>query len=188
MLATPAISIGRIKPTWTWAADNGCFGKGWPGEDKWIAWLDSFTEEQKASCLFATLPDVVGDAEATLHRSLPLIDAVRELGYQPALVTQDGMTEQMIPWDRIGYLFIGGSDAHKMGEEAASLIQAALARDVPVHVGRVNSGKRFERFAALGCHTCDGTFLAFGPDANLPRLLSWVEKVNTHEPLFEMTK
>jgi hypothetical protein len=40
-------------------------------------------------------------------------------------------------------------------------------------MGRVNSGRRWQYAEALGCDTVDGTFLAFGPDENLPRLRSW---------------
>lgn len=46
--------------------------------------------------------------------------------------------------------------------------------------------KRFDYASApyemggLGADSCDGTFLIYGPDVNLPRLLSW-----THPDLFK---
>ena len=82
--------------------------------------------------------------------------------------------------------FVGGSTAWKLGPEAKSLIAAAKARGKGVHVGRVNSQRRFLAFAALGCDSADGTYLAFGPDENLPKLLGWLEHDRTHAPLFEI--
>ncbi len=38
--------------------------------------------------------------------------------------------------------------------------------------------------AAIGCDSADGTYLTFGPDVNLPRLLSWT-RLNDHAALFE---
>lgn len=43
-----------------------------------------------------------------------------------------------------------------------------------VHMGRVNSGKRYRYAEAIGCDSVDGSYLRFGPDTNLPKLLSWV--------------
>lgn len=173
-----------IQEGWVWAADNGCFGKGYPGDQKWIAWLDSFTPEQRSSCLFATAPDVVGDAKASLARSLPFLTRIRQLGYAPALVTQDGMTPDMVPWNDIDWLFIGGTNEHKLGPEAKALIDVAKQHGKRVHVGRVNSQRRFLAFAALNCDSADGTYLGFGPKANLPKLLGWLRHHETHDAMF----
>jgi len=63
MIATPkqrqAVPSGA-----RWVADNGCYGKGWPGVGAWLTWLDRFTDEKRERCLFATAPDVIGDAVA----------------------------------------------------------------------------------------------------------------------------
>jgi hypothetical protein len=42
------------------------------------------------------------------------------------------------------------------------------------HMGRVNSNRRLQYAATIGCDSADGTYLAFGPDQNLPRLLWWL--------------
>lgn len=168
-----------IKEGWVWAADNGCFGKGYPGDEKWLRWLESFTQERRATCLFATAPDVVGDGERSMDRSLPWLGVVRDVGYAVALVTQDGMDPHHIPWDLVDWLFIGGSDQHKLGDEGKALIEAAQHNGKRVHVGRVNSQRRFLAMAALGVDSVDGTFLGFGPDQNLPRLLSWQRHLDT---------
>lgn len=176
----------RVADGWTWAADNGCFGKGYPGDQAWLAWLDSFTPSQRSRCLFATAPDVVGDGAASLARSLPWLPVIRDLGYPVALVTQDGMTPDDVPWDDVDWLFIGGTNDHKLGPEAKALIAAAAGRGKRVHVGRVNSRRRFLAMAALGCDSADGTYLGFGPDQNLPKLMSWIDEHGASMPLFDL--
>lgn len=176
LLNTPA-SCYAIREGWTWAADSGLFNEAtYVGDEAYLAWLD---RQPRTGCLFATAPDVVGDAVASLARSMPFLDRIRGLGYPVALVTQDGMTPDMVPWSEVDVLFIGGTNAHKLGQEARTLIAAAKAHGKRVHVGRVNSWRRFSAFAALGCDTADGTFLAFSPDVNLPVVVGWVERHRT---------
>lgn len=176
MLHAPHMG-NRRKPGWVWAADNGCFNeKTYVGDEKWFAWL---TGQSPEGCLFATAPDVVGDHEATVARSLPWLERIRAAGYPAAFVMQDGATAQNVPWDAFDVAFIGGSTGWKLGREVLVLITECRIRGKPVHVGRVNSKKRFLRFAHLGCASADGTYLAFGPDTNLPKLLSWITEYTT---------
>lgn len=172
-IATPKQG-NKIPVGATWCADNGCYGKGYPGDDAWIQWLDSYTPEERARCLFAVAPDVVGDAAATMARSLPWLPEIRALGYFAAFVAQDGLEALTVPWDSFDVLFIGGTTGWKLGPHAAVLVAEAKARGKWTHMGRVNSEKRFRYAAAIGCDSADGTFLAFGPDVNLPRLLAWL--------------
>jgi hypothetical protein len=171
-IMTPAQG-NRLPDGVTWAADNGCFGKGFPGEAAWMAWLEKHSEHADR-CLFATAPDVVGDAQATLTRSLPHLPAIRALGYPAALVAQDGLEDLDVPWDAFDVLFIGGSTDWKLSPAAAGLVREAKARGKWVHMGRVNSRRRWSYAEYIGCDSVDGTFLAFGPDTNLPRLTNWV--------------
>lgn len=183
-MTTPNIG-NRRDPSWIWSADSGCFNaKTYKGDDIYLSWLEA--QHSKERCLFATAPDVLGDAAATLERAATWLPTLRALGYPAALVTQDGLTPEMVPWDDIDWLFLGGSDAHKLGGEAKALIAAAHARGIPVHCGRVNSGRRFMAMAALGCASVDGTYLGFGPETNLPKLLGWIRHHETHGALFEM--
>ncbi len=163
----------RHIPGTVWCADNSCFGIGYPGDDKYIAWLASHAAH-KDDCLFATAPDVVGDAKATLARSRPMLSRIREIGYRAALVGQDGMEHLDVPWDEFDCLFVGGSTEWKLGAGAEILIREAKRRGKWVHIGRVNSRKRYLKFADLA-DSCDGTYLTFGPDVNLPKLLRWLE-------------
>jgi hypothetical protein len=173
MIATPKQG-NKVPPGATWCADNSCYGKNYPGDDAWLAWLDTYTPEERARCLFAVAPDVVGDAAATLARSLPWLPEIRALGYFAAFVAQDGLEALEVPWDSFDVLFIGGTTAWKVGPHARALVTEAKARGKWTHMGRVNSEKRFRYAAAIGCDSADGTFLAFGPDVNLPLLLAWL--------------
>lgn len=170
-IATPA--QGNVRPEGlTWCADNGCFGKGYPGDVEWFSWLTRHAADA-ATCAFAVAPDVVGDADATLARSLPWLPKIRELGYPAALVAQDGLESLAVPWGAFDVLFIGGTTEWKLGRHARALIREAKMRGKRVHMGRVNSARRYRYAEHIGCDSVDGTYLTFGPDANLPRLLSW---------------
>lgn len=159
-----------------WAADNGCFGKGYPGDARYLAWLAKHSEHSPR-CLFATAPDVVGDAVATWERSLPLLRPIKDAGYKPALVGQDGIENLPIQWSLFEAFFIGGSTEWKLSPEAASVAREAKAKGKWLHMGRVNSFKRLKYAHSIGCDSVDGTFLAFGPATNLPRLQKWFEKL-----------
>ena len=161
-----------------WCADNGCFSTGYPGDDKWLAWLGTYTAEERSRCLFATAPDVVGDAAATIARSAPWLPAIRALGYPAAFVAQDGLEDLDVPWDSFDVLFIGGSTEWKLGPAARVLVAQAKARGKWIHMGRVNSALRLRYADAIGCDSADGTFIAFGPDVNLPRMLANLRGVN----------
>lgn len=186
MIATPKQG-NRLPAGVTWSADNGRYGKGWPGVDRWLAWLDTYTPEERARCLFAVAPDVVGDAAATLAESLPWLPEIRALGYPSAFVAQDGLEALPIPWDSFDVLFIGGTTEWKLGPHARHLAYVAKRRGKWVHMGRVNSERRFKYAAAIGCDSADGTFLAFGPDVNLPRLMAWLRTNDQHTIPMEAT-
>lgn len=171
MLATP--NEGKSPATAAvWAADNGCFSTHYVGDERWMAWLRKHAAHADR-CLFATAPDVVGDAVATLARSAPHLSAIRALGYPAALVAQDGLEHLTVPWDDFDVLFIGGSTEWKLGPDARHLVGEAKRRGKHVHMGRVNSRRRWGYAEYIGCDSVDGTFLAFGPDRNLSRLRGW---------------
>jgi hypothetical protein len=168
----------RLPDVQYWTADNGCFGKGYPGDRRWIDWLRQLPYD-RTSCEFATAPDVVGDAVATLTRSLPWLEPIRAAGYAAAFVAQDGLTVTATPWDAFDVLFLGGSTTWKLGPDARALTAHARARGKQVHCGRVNSWKRLAYAESIGCTSADGTYLTFGPEINLPRLLGWLDQLAT---------
>lgn len=173
VLCRPGNAVHRNVDAYkAWAADNGCFSpSGKPFDaDRWWSWL---IQLDPTGALFAVAPDVVGDAAATLERSLPWLARIRELGFPVAFVAQDGINDTVIPWGAFDVLFIGGSTEFKLSNTARRLTIKAHNRGKWVHMGRVNSKRRFDVALSWGVDSVDGTFLAFGPDVNLPRLLSW---------------
>jgi hypothetical protein len=155
-----------------WAADNGVYGRGFPGDTAWWEWLASRSWPSEL-CLFATAPDVVGNAAATLRRSAKWLPMIRSLGYPAALVAQNGLENLEVPWGEFDVLFIGGSTEWKLGPYARALVAEAKRRGKQVHMGRVNSSRRFAYAGLIGCDTVDGTYIAFGPDVNLGNVLTW---------------
>lgn len=154
-----------------WCADNGAFSDRFD-EGRWWRFLQD-NAHRASTCLFAVAPDVVGDAAATLARSAPWLQRIRDLGYPSAFVAQDGLEALPVPWDDFDVLFIGGSTEWKLGRHARTIAAEAKLRGKWVHMGRVNSGARWRYANHIGCDSADGTYLTFGPDANLPRLLHW---------------
>jgi hypothetical protein len=172
MLCTP--NEGRVPLDGVaFAADNGCFSDRYVGDDKWFRWLTDLAPHADR-CLFATAPDVVGDAQATLKRSAKWLPRIRELGFPAAFVAQDGLEHLEVPWDTFDVLFIGGTTEWKLNVRVQShLTGEAQRRGKHVHMGRVNSQRRWAYAQWLGCDTVDGTYLAFGPDVNLPDVIAW---------------
>lgn len=145
----------------SWAADNGRYASPQDYTDAgFLAWLGTMPTE---SCLFATAPDVVGDAAATLALSTPMFAPIRRVGYRVALVAQDGLESLPVPWDDFDALFIGGTTAWKLSEAAGGLVREAKRRGKWVHMGRVNSLRRLRYADAIGCDSADGTVLKHDP-------------------------
>lgn len=145
-----------------WAADNSRFSAPQDYTDaKYLSWLAKMPVE---SCLFATAPDVVGDAAATLELSAPMFAPIRQLGYRVAFVAQDGLESLPVPWDDFDALFIGGTTDWKLGDAAARIAREAKARGKWVHMGRVNSLRRMRYAETIGCDSADGTTLKHDPN------------------------
>ena len=182
VLVTPNMG-NRLPDDRVFAFDTGCFSAGKHFDP--MAYLGLLARYQHAAdrCLFATMPDVVGDAKATLAsvRQWPAI--IRALGYKPALVAQDGLTRDTVPWDDCDALFIGGTTAWKLSESASTLIREAKTLGKWTHVGRVNTRKRIWHVWQDQPDSIDGTFIAFGPDINVPRLSRWMRQATAQLPL-----
>lgn len=167
---------------WTWAADNGCFSARWDS-GRWFAWLERHAHAA-ASCLFAVVPDVVGDHAATLALWPTWAPRIKALGYRVAFVAQNGCAVADVPWSEADAVFIGGDDAYKLGGDAHAIVAHANTLGVWAHMGRVNSLRRMRIAADMGCDSVDGTFVAFGPDVNVPRIAAWFHSLATAPSLF----
>lgn len=161
--------------------DNGCFSDKWD-EDRWKDWLTEM-RPRLPECLFAVVPDVVADHDATLARWEQYVGIVKDAGYPAAFVIQDGCDGMDMPWRDLDAVFVGGSTEYKLSEQAWELVGRANRRGIWTHMGRVNSFNRIRRCAAAGVKSVDGSYLAFGPDTNLPKLLAWLDWLNHNQVL-----
>lgn len=162
----------------TWVADNGCFSDKWD-EAKWWQFLVA-NAHRASTCLFAVAPDIVADAWRSHMRSQPWLRKIQMLGYPVAYVVQDNAEKHPIPWIEFDVMFIGGTTSWKLGPHARALVAEAKARGKWVHMGRVNSERRWRYADAIGCDSVDGTFLTYGADLNLPRVLAWTRNNDQH--------
>lgn len=137
-IVTPS-SGNHIPEQGVWAADSGIFGKTYIGDEAYMRWLEERAEFADR-CLFATAPNVVGNAFATINRSYPFLQRIRDMGYPVTLVAQDNLEFcNWWGWDDFDCLFIGGSTSWKLSPAAAVLARAARAAGLLVHVGRVRN-------------------------------------------------
>ena len=166
-----------------WAADNGCFAAPHKYDAAvYLRWLYD-RRDHAHRCLFVTAPDVIGDARATLAKSRVMLPLIRHLGFKAALVAQDGLERIDVPWDEFDVLFVGGTTGWKLSEAAYGLAREAKRNGKWTHQGRVNSFRRLRAAKVSGFDSADGTFLAFGPDVNRPRLAGWLDDLDRQPTL-----
>jgi hypothetical protein len=170
-IVTPYQGNVTFPDEWDVIADNGCFSGKWTAQ-RWWRWL----LEQPRSIRFAVCPDVFdpsGPCHApTLERWHEWAPKMERHGFTPAFVCQVGATPDSVPDAPV--LFLGGTTEWKLGPVAEAITRKAKAEGRWVHMGRVNSWRRLDLAAYWGCDSVDGTYLTFGPDVNLPRLLRWM--------------
>lgn len=135
--------------------DNGAFASF--SVDGFRRLLDRMLPHKK-HCLFVAAPDVVGSAIRTLEVFEHWYPELRP--WPIAIVAQDGAESLVLPWSRCSAVFVGGSTAFKLSIAAEQIIKAAQAMGKWVHVGRVNTPDRMDKFLALGVDSIDGTGLA----------------------------
>lgn len=150
----------RPLPGLTWACDNSAFAGFEP--DRYIRMLEYLRDVPGAQ--WVTAPDVVADAEQTLLAFEQWEPVLRiNYGRPVALVAQDGLAEEDVPWDKIHALFVGGTTEYKLGAEARALVELAKERGKWVHVGRVGTGKRIRYCQAIGADSIDGGVFSSHP-------------------------
>lgn len=165
--------------------DNGKFGKGYPGDGPCLDFFEHTAERYgRGRITFAVVPDEPFDSVGTLALFRQLQPAVQEIGVPVAFAAQDGCDVLGVPWDDLDVLFLAGSTEWKIGPIAERLAREARERGRWVHMGRVNSFRRLRIAEWFGCNSADGTFLAHGPDKNLPQLLRWLDRIHHTPSLF----
>lgn len=157
-----------------WGVDSGCYSTGYPGDVQYLNWLATRPLYIRSACLFATAPDVPCEHEPTLIRSIPFFPIIQQLGYPVSFVAQNGAVPDNVPWASFDVLFLGGTTDWKLGREAAYLTVHAIRLGVPVHMGRVNSSKRFQYAQEIGCTSSDGTAAAYDPATMAVQIAEWI--------------
>jgi hypothetical protein len=161
--AIPAIVASGVR----WACDNDCFLRLSRG--KYLRMLRIVSGQPRL--LWVACPDIVADAAATIARFRlwrPILDYY---ALPIAFVAQDGQEDRAVPWDAIRCLFIGGSTVWKEGRHAARLMREAHDRGKWVHVGRVNTLRRYWLLSSLPVDSIDGTCFSKWPDKYIPWML-----------------
>ena len=155
-----------------WACDNGAYSGFDPVAYR--ALVAKCEGHQRHGLRWITCPDVVGDHNGTMalwdqwamyliRRRLPI-----------AFVAQDGCNAGDVPWEHMQCLFIGGTTAWKLSQEAVQLIALAKMKCYPVHVGRVNSRKRIRWCFDQGVTSVDGTSMSRFSETYLPSFASYI--------------
>lgn len=163
-----------------YAIDNGAFS----GFDRKA--FDSLLERQKLHkprCLFVTIPDIVGNHKRTweiwrYRQSWKFAE-----GWPHAFVMQNGAEDADHQWPCYDAIFIGGTDPWKDSKAVIDLVKTAKVFGVHVHVGRVNTVKRYRLFAEAGADTCDGSGIAMY-DHMLRNIERELAGENKHPELF----
>lgn len=153
---------------WPWlpyALDNGAFSCWNPKENsfddvKWEqteqAWRELLVWAHAApmKARWAIVPDVPGNAEATLARWPQFATAVEEAEIPLAVAVQDGMTPaQVRDLDPLpDVVAVGGSTEWKW--QSVEIWCAEFPR---VHLLRCNSPQKLAYLESLGCESTDGT-------------------------------
>ena len=170
----------RVEPFPFWAADNGCWRKNWSPE-YWRMWLKRLRCRDR--CMFVLVPDVPFDHAGTMERWELYHRSAARAGMPLAFAVQDGVTEDEVPWDDVGTIFIAGTTEWKTGRGAFDAACWARARGKSVHYGRVNSWARLDIASVLG-DSSDGTFMKHGPpDEMVARMKVWLD--NNDPRLFQ---
>lgn len=174
--------VGWVARTFpAWACDN-CAYTGFD-QNAYLRMLDRIAGVSPGP-LWVTLPDVVGDARATLDLASLWLPELQSRGLPAALVAQDGLTWPQIPFAAVAAFFVGGSTAWKLGPAVPPLVRAARDWRLWVHVGRCSTLRRMERFHRLGCDSIDGTIFARQPRKWLSIGLRWLTRMERQPALW----
>ncbi len=158
-------------PWFPYALDNGAFScwdmttnsfnhdkwDGVEGKDgmmsKWQKLL-TWAQFQDQKAMWAIVPDVIGDGNATLARWEEYAPIVKESQIPLAIAVQDGMTVQCVRRLEIQpeVIAIGGTTEWKWGT-----VEKWVKAFPRVHVLRCNMPTKLQELEAMGVESCDGT-------------------------------
>lgn len=167
-----------------WAADNDCFQR--LDVEAYWQMITRVSRADRSNLLWVAVPDVVGNAQETINRWYEWYPQLDHLGLPAAFVGQDGIGSiaDQIPWHEMTALFIGGSTAWKLSQEAEDLAREAKARGKWLHMGRVNSAKRIRHALEIDCDSIDGKSFSAWPDRWQPWALGKIKRQKAQPTLF----
>lgn len=187
----PPHGLSKVFPHLPYALDNGAFsawknGEPWM-EEKYVKMLDHIYEAPRQP-LWAVVPDVVTDSEATFRMWDEWAPVVGEKGFSKAFAVQDGMTPEAVKASNVeaDIIFVGGSTEFKWST------LAAWTDSFPrVHVGRVNGLRDLMRCHEQGVESCDGTGFFRGRRGQLYELITYLRECGegvADQPMFHPTE
>ncbi len=169
-------------PWLPYAMDNGAFSC-WDRQtntfdhDKWnMGMLDKWqklilwSQCQNQKPMWAIVPDVIGDRDATLERYNKYVGILKDANIPVALAVQDGMTIQDVATLDIApdVIAVGGSNEFKWGT-----IQKWVEEFPKVHLLRCNMPDKLYELEDMGVMSCDGTGWNRGSIAQTKGLEKW---------------
>ena len=175
-LLTPSTGGFEGLTTGTWACDNDCFHGFKP--EPYLRMLE--TVRGRTGCVFVTAPDVLENWTETRTLFDTWQPVIKAHHLPVAVVLQDGVTHHDIPWTDIDSVFIGGSTTFKLSRRTASFSGYARAMGLWVHMGRVNSLRRYNYASDIGCHSVDGSTFSWYPDEGMRILDRWQQQKRMH--------
>jgi len=154
-LVTPRNDCGVQMTPATIGIDNDRFNTFYD-EDRFLRTLGRMVKFQDR-IKFVAAPDTPFDSAATLREFRDWGPRIRNLGFPVALVLQNGMKAETLPWGAFDAVFVGADDAYKLGQDAATICIEARSRGLWTHMGRVNSILRLEYCRSLQTDSVDGS-------------------------------
>lgn len=173
------------KPWMPFALDNDAF-TAWRDKKPWdeAAWREMLAKIRMTGLepLWAAVPDVVANREATIANWDRFSNDVKRLGWKAAFCVQNGMTPDDVP-SAADVVFVGGTDGWKFPN-----LKMWTSHFPRVHCARVTSQKYIEACEELGCESVDGTgwFRAADREDHVPMLKRFIEghRRSDHPELF----
>lgn len=176
----------RVQPKhfMPFAIDNGAF-IAWRDKKQWDvkAWRNMIHSIRLTNIkpLWAAIPDVVANREATIANWSIYRDEIKSIGWSAAFCVQDGMTPHDVPSDA-DLIFVGGSDRWKFPN-----LKLWTENFPRIHCARVNAPEMIESCERLGCESIDGTGWFRDPSRKdkLQAIQSFIEGYRNGTPFFD---
>lgn len=166
-------------PWMPFVLDNDAYA-AWRDKKVWDvhAWRKMliWVKDTGMSPLWAAVPDVVADRQATIANWDFYADEILALGWNAAFVVQDGMTPDDVP-KNASVIFVGGTDGWKLPS-----VPVWTENFPRVHCGRVNPVRVIEYCERMGCESVDGTGWFMDPTRSdkLPALEKFIKGERCH--------